>query len=482
MQLFTEIVNGPLLEVASRLRRRFGLLDAAKTLNELHNVGSTGGNNFIDQAVGGITLFNAIANEPAHYATLEEVGCSQLAAIRRGQVAILRELIGKYGHRGNVNPLKFAKKRASGPFLPNKQLLDFLDESIGSYILDAHSQWSGPKRDLYTEDFVTFVLLKDDGPLFAEFLSELVPTDERNRAFVLDWSEKAIELNASNAVKLALDWTNGLREDALTRAVVAMSADVVRLLLSSGTHTWTPTTDVVLDLLEKTLSEPVLRTIEAIFERPPPNLATLKCRQDSTWRDYQGRSFDVPKARPLLEPLKTQGPVTATETRLRRRTLAVVDRLLGTFVRTNLPVALPALCALGRAPDVAEMHAGVSECGDPRRLVRACVAAAARAGEARVAIEVLAAGVTLQVAAARRGGGGGGAVADALHAAYEGDRAEVAERVLEWAAGPGNVSPEEVEDAVRGCLRNAKMFDLLERPGVYRCLQRALEQFGEDVH
>ncbi|KAJ1567950.1 hypothetical protein HK405_004168, partial [Cladochytrium tenue] len=385
----------------------------------------------------------------------------------RGQVAILRELIGKYGHRSYANPLKFAKQRAWGPFLPNKQLLDFLDESIGGYILDAHNQWSGPKRDLYTEDFVTFVLLKDDGPLFAEFLSELDPADERNRDFVLGWAEKAIELNASNAVKLALDWTNGLREDALTRAVVAMSADVVRLLLSRGTHTWTLSTGVVLDLLEKTLSEPVLLTIEAIFERPPPSLAALKCQI------VIPGLFDE-KARALFKLLKTLGPVTETETRLRRRVLTVFDRLLGTFVRTNLPAVLPALCALGRAPDVAELRVVVSECGDPRQLVRICVAAAARAGETRVAIEVLAAGAALQAAGGGGGGGDAGAIAEALRAAYEGDRAEVAERVLEWAAGPGNVSPEEVEDAVRGCLRNAKELDLLERPGVYRCLQRAL--------
>ncbi|KAJ1555014.1 hypothetical protein HK405_003444 [Cladochytrium tenue] len=408
------------------------------------------GTSLIDQAVGGITLFNTIANKPLHYTTLVEVGCSQLAAIRRSQVAILRELIGKYGHRGYANPLKFAKQHALGPFLPNKQLLDFLDESIGSYILDARNRWSGPKRGLYTEDFLTFMLIKDDGPLFAEFLSELDPTDERNRDFVLDWADEAIELNASNVVWLALDWAYGLRDDALTRAVVAMSADVVRLLLSDGTHNWTLSTDVVLDLLEETLSERVLRTIVAIFERPPPNLATLKCRQDSsTSRLHNLRSYDVPKARPLFEPLKTQGPLTATETRLRRRALDVIDRLLGPFVRTNLPAALPALCALGRAPDATELRAGVSECGDPRRLVRACVAAAARAGDARVAVEVLEAGAALQAAAAGGGGGGGSdavAVTEALRAAYEGDRAEVAERVLEWAAGPGGVSPEELED------------------------------------
>ncbi|KAJ1568824.1 hypothetical protein HK405_013413 [Cladochytrium tenue] len=186
-------------------------------------------------------------------------------------------------------------------------------------------------------------------------------------------------------------------------------------------------------------------------------------------------------ARPLFELLKTLGPVTETETRLRRRVLTVFDRLLGTFVRTNLPVVLPALCALGRAPDAAELRVVVSEFGDPRRLVRTCVSAAARAGEARVAVEVLAAGAALQAAASGRGGGGdAGAVADALRAAYEGDRAEVAERVLEWAAGPGNVSPEELGDAVRGCVWNRPALDVLVRPGVYLCLQRALRRFEAD--
>ncbi|KAJ1548423.1 hypothetical protein HK405_003250, partial [Cladochytrium tenue] len=431
--------------------------------------------------VGGITLFNAIANKPVHYTGLAEVSSSQLAAIRLGQVAILRELIGKYGHRGYANPLKFAKQHALGPFLPNKQLLDFLDESIGGYILDSHNQWSGPKRDLYTEDFLTFVLLKDDGPLFEEYLSELDPTDERNRDFVLDWADEAIELNAKNAVRLAIDWANGLRENALTRAVVAMSADVVRLLLSGGTHNWTPSTDTVLDLLERTLSEPVLRTIEAIFERPRPNLATLKCRQDSLWRSHGGRSYDVPKTQPLFELLKTQGPVTEPETRLRRRALAVIDRLLGPFVRTNLPAVLPALCALGRAPDAAKLRACLSECSDPQRLVRACVTAAARAGEARVTVEVLGAGAVLRAAAAGGGGSDADAVAEALRAAYEGDRAEVAEQVLEWAARPGGVSPEELEEAVRRCLWNRPDLDILVRPGVYRCLQRALARFEEST-
>ncbi|KAJ1568767.1 hypothetical protein HK405_014058 [Cladochytrium tenue] len=323
------------------------------------------------------------------------------------------------------------------------EVADFMASPIARLISEGvrtmmkHASRKDLPRRFLSDHLAAWILLTDDEQLFSEFLQRLDEPDPRFGKDNLAVLEFASRLGASRIVRTLVLSHNLMPTPAALQAAVGLG--------DAG-----------------------------------------MCRQDSTWRSYGGRSYnlDVPKIGPVFEPLKTLGPLTETETSLRRRALAVIDRLLGPFVRTNLPAALPALCSLGRAPDAAELRTGVSECGDPQRLVRACVAAAAQAGEARVTVEVLGAGAALRAAAAGRGGGGGsdaGAVAKALHAAYEGDRAEVAERVLDWAAGPGDVSPEEVEDAVRDCLRNRLDLDVLVRPGVHRCFRRALRRFEEDT-
>ncbi|KAJ1562577.1 hypothetical protein HK405_010461 [Cladochytrium tenue] len=399
--LFHEIMNDTATSASTCLHSFRDLKNLSLSLVELIKKSSTGGTGLIDQAVGGITLFNIVEYMPGLPWT--ENDYASIAAIKLGQVAILKELIKTMGLHGFANPISWACTASPTQF--------------------------------------------HDGPMFSEYLGDLNPGVESVKSSVLDWADKAIELNASTVVGVVLRWANSLREDALSRAVAAESADVVRLLLSSSRGYPAPAESVVLGLFEKTLSESVLLTIEALFERPPLNVGSVQLKSPYAF-------LRLPNLR---------GPVTEAETQFRRRALAVVSSALGQVVQDNLAMVLPALCALGREAGIEELRGAVPECGDVRRLVRVCIGAAARSGEAGVVMKLLATGT-------HEGPDRLAAVKEALIFAESLDRVNLAERVLEWSFKEF-VPREELASFICGRLKKFR-----RHPLMYHCFKRALAQ------
>ncbi|KAJ1562798.1 hypothetical protein HK405_007603, partial [Cladochytrium tenue] len=427
--------------------------------NILRRIVDTG---LIDQAVDGIILFNTYLDQCFADISLMESGHATIEAIKSGQAAILTELIEKVGLDGYSAPITFAKQRARKAFRPKTHIMSSLDESIGRHLLKVYNQRTGVNRNIFTDDYLAFVMLKDDGPLFAEYLSALDPEDEKNKNSVLGMSDIATDLNASNVVSHILRWAGGLREDALSRAIAAESSDVVRLLLSSDQGRRVPTDPKLLKLFSKHASESALLTLEALLESP--------C--------MDGRGFDALRPWALraayLQYPQTRGRVSEAEAHLRRRTRVLIERVLSPAVRKNLPEVLPILCALGRAASARELREGVPETADPRQWVRACVSEAAGDGEAEVVVGLLAAAaeVVMPTASAARGDGDGdgrrtGAVLvfveEALTCAFQFDRAGVAEHVLQWCE-QARVPREDVAFILRSRLLDNTLGNALLRP------------------
>ncbi|KAJ1555305.1 hypothetical protein HK405_002749, partial [Cladochytrium tenue] len=348
--------------------------------------------------------------------------------------------------------IAFAKQWARQSLVAREHILPVLDEIIAGYLHETCYEWSGPRHDLFTDDFLTYVLLKDDAALFAEYLALLNPSDETFKTSVLDWVDKAIDMDANRIVSVVLTSPHTLRTDALERAVAAESAGVVRVLLSKSEESWPLPLPAVANLLRKALSESVLKTIEAVFERPPSGLVAARLSLPHNC---------------LCLPQPT-GLTREAAARFRRRALAVIARVLDPVVQCHMAQLLPRLCALGHTPSLAELRAAVSEFGDPRRMVLKCVESAAESGEAGVVVQLLQtdtlAGEVDRLAA----------IDKALYWANWNLQTEVAERVLAWADAQG-VPQHKLAFIIRSCIRND--WDALDRPTIYRCFQRALMRY-----
>ncbi|KAJ1560019.1 hypothetical protein HK405_008520, partial [Cladochytrium tenue] len=87
----------------------------------------------------------------------------------------------------------------------------------------------------------------------------------------------------------------------------------------------------------------------------------------------------------------TYGAVTAAERGRRRRALEALRRF--DVGGSRLPVAAPALCALGAKFSTRDLWAGAYEHLPPRLFIEQCLTAAAAAGEAEVVVHLLASAV-----------------------------------------------------------------------------------------
>ncbi|KAJ1548662.1 hypothetical protein HK405_000965, partial [Cladochytrium tenue] len=217
------------------------------------------------------------------YLIKSELNCVE--DVNFGQTVLLREVIQASGLQGLGRKLLDAK----GTSIPHVKKC--LDVAIGDHLSKTVKEWSGPKNDIFTDDFLAFVLFKDDGPLIAEYMTNLGPFSwlQSHSISKLPGISKSDSLSVTNLVEIAIDRHSCnilayvppdapvLQGGALERAIYGKRAGAVELLLSRNFGHIELAESVVSDVANMTASEPWLKVLESLarhsskvnFTRPP---------------------------------------------------------------------------------------------------------------------------------------------------------------------------------------------------------------------
>ncbi|KAJ1556282.1 hypothetical protein HK405_003360 [Cladochytrium tenue] len=399
----------------------------------------------VDQAVEGILLFNTYVKR-----TLQsESDHSSIAAIQSGQLAILQKVLQISGMQYADKPLKFAKQWVRNQALSIGPIMNWVEEAVGRFLRSARDDWRGPKLDLFTDNFLTLVLINDEGALFAEYLGALDRQAVHAVDSVLALVETAVDLDAGSVVDTARSWCGGLHEDTLSRAVAAGSPRALHALLPRDSRGWTLPQPAFTELVTKELSDPILLTLEILVDRPPSNADRL--------------NFPQGRGEFLLPIPQTYGAVTAAEYGQRRRALETIRRF--DVGGDRLAGMVPVLCALGAKPLARDLRVGAHNFLAPRIFVEQCLGAAAGAGEAEVVVQLLASAV-------KDGHDLMFALFDVLYCAIKYDRLNVLEAVLDYLASV-RLSRDDAEYIARDV--GLKYGEIPKRSTVYQYLQRHLD-------
>ncbi|KAJ1555917.1 hypothetical protein HK405_010672, partial [Cladochytrium tenue] len=364
----------------------------------------TGKKSIVDQAVEGILLFNTYVKRSSQ----SESDLLSIADIQSGQLAILQKVLQITGMQRADKALKFAKQWVRRQDLSMGPIMTWVEDAVDRFLHSARDDWRGPKLELFTDRFLAFVLINDDGALFAEYLGALDRQAVHAVDSVLALVETAVDLDAGSVVDTARSWCGGLHEDTLARAVAAGSPRALHaLLLPHDSRGWTLAQSAFTELVTKELSDPVVHTLEILADRPPSNAGRLK------FPEAKGEFLPIPQ---------TFGAVTAAERGRRRRALDALRRF--NVGGNRLPGVAPALCALGATFPARDLRAGAYDFLAPRIFVEHCLTAAAAAGEAEVVVQLLASAV-------QDGPDLMSAISVALSTAIKHDRLNVLEALLD---------------------------------------------------
>ncbi|KAJ1569572.1 hypothetical protein HK405_001450 [Cladochytrium tenue] len=328
-----------------------------------------------------------------------ELNC--IKNVNFGQTALLREVVQASGLQGLGRELLAAEGRS----LPHVKT--YLDEAIGDHLCKTVQEWSGPKKDIFTDDFLAFVLFKNDGPLFAEYVTNHGPFSWLQSRSISKFAgiKRSYRLSVTNLVEIAIDQDSCnvlacvppdapvLQGGALERAIYGMRAGAVELLLSRNVEQVELAESAVLEFANMTASESWLKVIESLtwhsskikFTRPPnsPKRLPIVTRQivsrsknevDFAFRKRAIEIFRTPNFM-FLEDADTDLPISYCFL-LRRITLQ------------GLLIALPDN-STARSQQVYSCIRFAAKCGDASDVVDLLTVAAANDVDRLVGVEAV---------------------------------------------------------------------------------------------
>ncbi|KAI9335420.1 hypothetical protein DFJ73DRAFT_798860, partial [Zopfochytrium polystomum] len=288
--------------------------------------------------------------------------------VHAGQVEILGRIVQEFG----LESMGGSILGENGAYLPHVKT--YLDEAIRNHLRQTVEKWADPKKDNFTNDFLSYVLFIDDGPLFADYTAILGPfcwlNPDRNLTALI---EKAIDLDACNVLASVPPSAPLLQTSALERAMRGNRSRTVELILSRRQSK--------IDLAESAMRDLVLMTPSESWLNV---LATVVKHSSLINFTFPPRCFPI-HTRTILYSSKSE-----TGFLFRKRALEIVRHHSPIFFDdADADFDLSYRVALGRVT-AQSLLAAVPVASDRRGVVRSCVATIAQiGGDPRSVVDLL---------------------------------------------------------------------------------------------